>query len=101
MENLAPPERRISPKSAYQVAIESKYEGYIERQKREIEKYKNLERIKIPDFFDYATVRGLSNELKEKLARVQPGTLGQATRIDGMTPAAISALMITLKAALG
>ncbi len=101
VEELSPPERRISPKAAYQVAIESKYEGYIERQKREIEKYRDLERIKIPDLFDYATVRGLSNELKEKLARVQPGTLGQATRIDGMTPAAISALMITIKAAFG
>jgi tRNA uridine 5-carboxymethylaminomethyl modification enzyme len=82
-----------------QVEIEIKYEGYIQKQLKEIEKFKNLERMKIPNRFDFAKVHGLSNELKEKLSAVRPGSLGQATRIDGITPAAISVLMVALKAA--
>ena len=81
-----------------QVEIEVKYEGYIRRQLREIEKFKDLEKLKIPEAFDYMTVHGLSNELKEKLSTVRPDSLGQASRIDGITPAAISVLMIALKA---
>ena len=83
---------------ARQVEIEIKYEGYIRRQLREIEKFRNLENIRIPDNFDYDRVHGLSNELKEKLSAVRPVSLGQATRIDGITPAAISVLMVCLKA---
>ena len=87
----------IEEKVSRQVEIEVKYEGYIERQQREIEKFKNLERMRIPEGFDYATVHGLSNELKEKLSAVRPVSLGQASRIDGITPAALSVLMIALK----
>ncbi len=101
VERLAPPPESISPKAARQVAIESKYEGYILRQQREIEKFKDLESIKMPPEFDYEAVRGLSNELRQKLAEVCPETLGQASRLDGMTPAAITALMIHLKAETG
>ncbi len=97
VEQLAPPPIKLSPKSAYQVEIESKYEGYIERQKKEVQKFKSLEKIKIPDTFDFASVYGLSNELKEKLSQVRPESLGQATRIDGMTPSAISAVMIAIR----
>ena len=87
------------PKSiARQVEIEIKYEGYIQKQLREIERFKNMERVKIPLDFEYSTVHGLSNELKEKLASIKPTTLGQATRIEGITPAAISVLMVALKA---
>ncbi|MEE8541913.1 MAG: tRNA uridine-5-carboxymethylaminomethyl(34) synthesis enzyme MnmG, partial [Desulfobacterales bacterium] len=89
----------ITPKVARQVEIEIKYEGYIDRQLREIEKFKHLEQIRIPDDFDFTRVHGLSNELKEKLSVVKPTSLGQASRMDGITPAAISVLMITLKAA--
>ena len=89
----------ISPKVARQVEIETKYEGYIDRQLREIEKFKHLEQVRIPDDFDFTRVHGLSNELKEKLTVVKPASLGQASRVDGITPAAISVLMITLKAA--
>jgi tRNA uridine 5-carboxymethylaminomethyl modification enzyme len=96
---LAPSPDRISTAVARQVEIQVKYEGYIEKQLREIEKFKNLERIKIPPEFDYKDVHGLSNELKEKLSRVKPTSLGQASRIDGITPAAISVLMVALKAA--
>ena len=86
------------PKSiARQVEIEIKYEGYIQKQLREIERFQNMESVKIPIEFEYSEVHGLSNELKEKLARIKPTTLGQAARIEGITPAAISVLMVTLK----
>ncbi len=88
----------ISKRVIRQVEIGIKYEGYIERQHREIEKFKNLEKMKIPEGFDYSKVHGLSNELKGKLSTVRPASLGQASRIDGMTPAAVSVLMIALKA---
>lgn len=87
----------IGEKVAKQVEIEIKYEGYINRQLREIEKYQNLERIKLPEGFDYSKVHGLSNELKEKLTSLQPSSLGQASHIEGITPAALSVLMVALK----
>ena len=98
VEKLAPPPAVIDQRAARQVEIEIKYEGYIERQRKEIEKFKELENVRIPNGFDYGAVHGLSNELKEKLADVRPVSLGQATRIDGMTPAAISVLMVALRA---
>lgn len=94
---LAPPEEDIDDKAAKQVEIEIKYEGYIQRQLKEIAKFKDLEDKKIPENFDYARVHGLSNELKEKLSTVMPTSLGQASRIDGITPSALSVLMIALK----
>ena len=95
---LSEPPALVNGGVARQVEIEIKYEGYIKKQLREIEKFKGLEKLKIPDAFDYMTVHGLSNELKEKLSSIKPGSLGQASRIDGITPAAISVLMIALKA---
>jgi tRNA uridine 5-carboxymethylaminomethyl modification enzyme len=89
----------ISNAIARQVEIEIKYEGYIEKQLREIEKFKNLERVKIPHDYDFTRIHGLSNELKEKLSTIRPSSLGQASRIDGITPAAISVLLVSLKAA--
>jgi tRNA uridine 5-carboxymethylaminomethyl modification enzyme len=88
----------VDPRVARQVEIEMKYDGYIQRQLAEIERFKDLEAMSIPERFDFGTVHGLSNELKEKLSRVGPASLGQASRIDGMTPAALSVLMIVLKA---
>jgi tRNA uridine 5-carboxymethylaminomethyl modification enzyme len=96
---LAPSPGPIGSAVARQVEIQVKYEGYIEKQMREIEKFKNLERIRIPPDFDYTGVHGLSNELKEKLSHIKPASLGQTSRIDGITPAAISVLMVALKAA--
>jgi tRNA uridine 5-carboxymethylaminomethyl modification enzyme len=95
---IAPPSEPVGPNVARQVEIEIKYEGYIDRQLREIEKFKNLERIRIPDEFDFNVVHGLSNEIKSKLGLVRPASLGQAARIDGITPAALSVLMVALKA---
>jgi len=99
VRHLAPAPEPVAPKVADQVEIEVRYEGYIRRQQAEIEKFRHMERIRIPDGFDFGAVHGLSNELKEKLAAVRPASLGQASRIDGMTPAALSVLMIGLKAA--
>ena len=99
VESLARSPDNISKKVARQVEIEIKYEGYIKRQMREIEKFKNLERMKIPENFDFTRVHGLSNELKEKLFAISPTSLGRASRIDGITPAALSVIMIAIKGA--
>ena len=80
-----------------QIEIEAKYEGYIRRQQEAVQKMKELEGMKIPAGFDYAAVPGLSNELKAKLARVEPATVGQAERIPGMTQAALTAILIVIK----
>lgn len=98
VKTLDPSPVAIGKKIARQVEIDIKYEGYIARQRREIEKFRNLERMPIPADFDFNRVHGLSNELKEKLSAVKPASLGQTSRIDGMTPAALSVLMVALKA---
>jgi tRNA uridine 5-carboxymethylaminomethyl modification enzyme len=99
VEALAKAPQPPGHKVAQQVEIEIKYEGYIQKQLNEIKKFKNLESIKLPEDLDFFCIHGLSNELKEKLSHTRPTSLGQASRIDGMTPAAISVLMIALKAA--
>jgi tRNA uridine 5-carboxymethylaminomethyl modification enzyme len=80
-----------------QVEIETKYEGYIQRQFDAVKKLKDQEKKKIPPDFDYSSVPGLSNELKAKLTKVAPQTLGQMERIPGMTEGAISAVLIMMK----
>jgi tRNA uridine 5-carboxymethylaminomethyl modification enzyme len=98
VDAMAPAPESIDPRVARQVEIEIKYEGYIQRHLVEIERLKHLEKIRVPDGFDFNRVHGLSNELKEKLSAVRPVSLGQASRISGITPAAISVLMVALKA---
>ncbi len=83
--------------AAEQVEIQIKYSGYIDRQKDDIEKVRRQENTLLPADFDYDIVGGLSNELKSKLQDVRPETIAQATRIQGMTPAAISLLLVHLK----
>ena len=83
-------------KVAEQVEIGVKYSGYLDRQREEIERQQRNEDTAIPSAFDYAGVRGLSFEVLQKLERVQPQTIGQAQRIPGMTPAAISLLLVHL-----
>jgi len=85
------------PKVAEQVEIQAKYAGYIERQREEVEKARQAESVKLPEGLDYDQVKGLSSEVREKLSRVRPATLGQAARIPGVTPAAVSLLLIHLK----
>ncbi len=77
--------------------VEVKYAGYIRRQLAEIEEFQHLERMRLPADFDYAGLPGLSNEIVEKLTRIRPQNLGQAGRISGVTPAAVTALMYYLK----
>ena len=77
-----------------QVEIQCKYEGYLKRQESEVRKFKNLESIKIPPDMDYFEIPGLSTEIRTKLTEIQPVNLGQASRIAGITPAAISVLMV-------
>jgi tRNA uridine 5-carboxymethylaminomethyl modification enzyme len=98
VEILAPAAEPVAAAAARQVEIEIKYEGYIQKQVKEIEKFRHLEKIRIPDDFDFQSVHGLSNELKSKLSEVRPACLGQSARIDGITPAALSVLMVALKA---
>jgi len=97
VERLAPPPTPLLPVVTRQVEIEVKYEGYIQRQLKEAEKLKDLEKVRIPDSFDFHQVHGLSNELKEKLSAIHPTSIGQASRIEGITPAALTALMVTLR----
>lgn len=82
---------------AEQVEILAKYSGYIDRQQEEIARLRSNQRVKIPEDFDYSNVDGLSNEVKQKLMTVKPDTIARAARIPGITPAAISLLLITLK----
>jgi tRNA uridine 5-carboxymethylaminomethyl modification enzyme len=80
----------LSREEARRVETDFKYEGYLQQQERQIERMKRAEQRRIPDGFDYLKVSGLSREMKEKLTRVRPVTLGQAARIPGVTPAAVS-----------
>ena len=80
-----------------QIEMEVKYEGYIQRQMEQVDKFKKLENMRIPESFQYDGIPGLSREIVQKLSRIRPGSLGQASRISGITPAAISILMVYLK----
>jgi tRNA uridine 5-carboxymethylaminomethyl modification enzyme len=77
-----------------QVEINAKYEGYIERQENEIEKFRKTESVKIPDSIEYEGIIGLRREYIDKLKTIRPATLGQAARIKGMTPAAVALLHV-------
>ena len=80
-----------------QIEIQARYHGYVERQQREIERSRRQSDARLPADIDYRNVRGLSNEIRQKLLEVQPDTIGQAARISGMTPAAVSLLLVHLK----
>ncbi len=82
---------------AEQVEIQTKYQGYIDRQTEEIDRMRRYENTRIPDAMDYTKIEGLSNELKQKLSETRPETLGRASRIQGMTPAAVSLLLVYMK----
>jgi tRNA uridine 5-carboxymethylaminomethyl modification enzyme len=90
-------DERLAVQVPLQVDVQAKYRGYIERQHAEIERQRRNEESRLPDDLDYGAVRGLSNEVRQRLAEHRPATLGQAARIPGITPAAISLLLIHLK----
>ena len=80
-----------------QVEIDAKYDGYAKRQQEQIDRFRKLEDVRFPEDFDFGSLTGLTTEVKEKLMRIKPFSLGQASRISGVTPAAISILMVHLK----
>ena len=88
--------RNISVPVQEQVEIEAKYEGYIKRQKQQIEKFKKMEKLSLPPYFHYDSIPGLRKEAQQKLDRFRPVSLGQASRISGVSPADISILMVYL-----
>jgi len=85
------------PRVAEQVEIQAKYDGYISRQKDEIEQMRRYEETPLPENFDYTVIGGLSNEVIQKLDTQKPETLGSASRIQGVTPAAISQILVHMK----
>jgi len=87
----------LNAAAADQVEIQIKYAGYIDRQAKEVERHEHYEGMRLPDELDYMGVRALSMEVRQKLTRHRPETLGQASRIAGVTPAAISLLLVHLK----
>jgi tRNA uridine 5-carboxymethylaminomethyl modification enzyme len=97
IEKIATAPVALSDAVRRQVEIQCKYDGYLQRQEAEVKKFRHLEKILIPPDFDYGSVPGLSHEVHQKLREIQPLSLGQALRIDGMTPAAISLLLVFLK----
>ena len=97
---LAPfdPDRpAIHPHAAEQAEIELKYEGYLKKQEAQVREMRRLEEMPIPEDFDYAAQRGLRLEAIEKLQRIRPASIGQASRISGVSPADISVLVILLR----
>ena len=90
-------DERLAGQVALQVDVQAKYAGYIERQREEIERQRRHEETALPRDLDYAGVAGLSNEARQRLAEARPQTLGQAARLPGITPAAVSILLIHLK----
>ena len=93
----AQPETALADSVVEQVEIQVKYQGYIDRQNEEIDSRRDIETLKLPDDIDYAKVKGLSAEVQQKLNQHKPETVGQASRISGVTPAAVALLMVHLK----
>ena len=97
IKKFSPSEKSLSPDIEEQVEIQTKYNGYIIRQMELAEKLKKIEKKGIPEGFDYKSVNGLSTEILEKLQKVMPANMGQASRIPGITPAALSLLLINIE----
>jgi tRNA uridine 5-carboxymethylaminomethyl modification enzyme len=101
LEKIDASSRALPAAVREQSEIQIKYQGYIDRQLQQVERSSKLEASRIPENFDYAALHGLTAEVREKLIRFRPDTLGQASRIQGITPAAISILSVALKAGRG
>jgi tRNA uridine 5-carboxymethylaminomethyl modification enzyme len=97
VETLSPPPLPLPERVRQQVEVACKYEGYLQRQEAEVLKFKKLEQASLPVHLSYAGIPGLSNEIRQKLENIKPLSIGQASRIPGMTPAALSILLIYLK----
>lgn len=90
-------DKKMSSNLEKRVEIQIKYSGYIKKQLLEVKRFKHLEKIKIPPYLDFSKIPGLSNEIREKLSKFKPLSLGQASRISGITPVSVSILMVYLK----
>jgi tRNA uridine 5-carboxymethylaminomethyl modification enzyme len=88
---------RLAEQVKLQIEVQAKYSGYLKRQRDEIERHQRHEELRLPQNIDYGEVSGLSNEARQRLRDVRPETLGQAARIPGLTPAAVSLLLVHLK----
>ncbi len=97
LKTIVPDLEELDSFTKQEVEIDLKYEGYLNLQKQQIDKFKRYESMKIPESFSYNDVGGLSNEVKGKLMEIRPSSIGQAGRIPGVTPAAISILVVHLK----
>ena len=97
LRSIAPELDGVSLAVGLQAEVEIKYSGYVQRQLHAVERFRRMEELRIPDDLDYSFIRGLSREVREKLTRTRPRSLGQASRISGITPAAISLLSIYLR----
>jgi tRNA uridine 5-carboxymethylaminomethyl modification enzyme len=97
IEQISPPPASLAAAAGEQVEIQVKYEGYIQRQLEQVERFASLEQKEVPADLDYDAITGLGAEVKQKLKQVKPISLGQASRISGVTPAAISLLMVALE----
>ncbi len=101
LERLDAESAAVPPQVREQVEIQVKYQGYIDRQLEQVRRQERMEGARIPSDFDYAALPGITAEVREKLQRFRPDTLGQASRISGITPAAVAVLSIALKARSG
>ena len=91
------PGAEVSLQVQEEAEIQVKYQGYITRQMEQVERFRKMERVQIPSDFQYHTIPGLSREVQEKLSTIRPLSLGQASRISGITPAAVAVLMVYVK----
>jgi tRNA uridine 5-carboxymethylaminomethyl modification enzyme len=91
------PEWDPTKRAAQEVLIEACYDGYLQREEKEISRRENLENMAIPQDFDYDALPGLCNEARQKLLKQRPVTLGQASRIDGVTPIDVALIQVALK----
>jgi tRNA uridine 5-carboxymethylaminomethyl modification enzyme len=91
----------LDPKISSQLEIDAKYAVYLDRQTADIASYRRDESFELPEELDYAALKGLSNEIRQKLQALRPGTIGQAGRIDGITPAALTLLVAHVRRAKG
>ena len=97
LEDMVPGVAALPPEVREQIEIEGKYSGYIERQKRDVERMRRWERKRLPPDFDYATLGAMRREAREKLCAVRPRSVAQARRIAGVRPADIAVLLVHMK----
>jgi tRNA uridine 5-carboxymethylaminomethyl modification enzyme len=98
---MVPSTPYFSKDADLQAELQIKYAGYVDRQINLIERFQKMEHVRLPDEFDYSMISGLSRAVREKLTRVRPRSLGQASRVPGITPAAISLLSVHLRKTRG